>query len=88
MKSLLLPLALLTISLGFSDAAKAQGASCEDIWFERNQLYARAGYCFRTERAISVFGPGCFPPFGRLSAMDQARVSELAILERRSGCLP
>jgi hypothetical protein len=30
--------------------------SCAELWRERNAMYKDAGYCFRTARAIRVFG--------------------------------
>jgi hypothetical protein len=41
-------------------SAQAQTYSCDRLWFERNQIFANAGYCFKSRRAISVFGnAGC-----------------------------
>jgi hypothetical protein len=33
-----------------------------------------------------VFGPGCFPPYGRLSGWEKSRVNQLQMWERRKGC--
>jgi YARHG domain len=69
--------------------ASAQDAgymSCDDLWYARNKIYARNGYCFKTERARDVFGAGCFPPFGRLSGWEQNRVNQLQMWEGRKGC--
>jgi hypothetical protein len=30
----------------------ANAQSCGDLWYERNEIYQRAGYCFKTARAI------------------------------------
>lgn len=30
------------------------GMSCNALWSERNSIYARNGYCFKTERAGSL----------------------------------
>jgi len=60
--------------------------SCEALWHERNSIYARHGYCFKTDRAIAEFGPGCFPPYGRLSGRDADRVNEIQYWERRKDC--
>lgn len=60
--------------------------SCDQLWRARNEIYARNGYCFTTERAQAVFGSGCFPPYGRLSGWEKARVNELQMWERRKGC--
>jgi hypothetical protein len=66
--------------------ANAQGASCDRLWYERNKIYARNGYCFQTARARAVFGPGCFPPFGRLNPWETQRVQEIQMWERQNGC--
>lgn len=60
--------------------------SCSQLWYARNKIYADNGYCFQTERARSVFGAGCFPPYGRLSPSAQARVNELQYWENQRGC--
>lgn len=32
--------------------------SCEELWVMRNQIFKNAGYCFKTEKAITYFGNG------------------------------
>jgi len=65
---------------------QAQGRGCYELWYERNEIYARNGYCFKTARARAVFGPGCFPPYGELRGSEKRRVDELQYWERRNGC--
>src|SRR5450756_489211 len=60
--------------------------SCDDLWYARNRIYARNGYCFNTERARAVFGAGCSPPYGRLSGWEKNRVNEIQMWESRKGC--
>lgn len=75
--------------VGGAVGARAQDASqmsCEQLWQERNAIYARNGYCFKTARARAVFGPGCFPPYGELRGWEKQRVNELQTWERRFGC--
>jgi hypothetical protein len=60
--------------------------SCDELWYARNKIYARNGYCFNTDRARATFGAGCFAPFGRLSGWEKDRVDELQSWERRRGC--
>ncbi len=67
-------------------AQSLQGLSCTDLWFERNQIYAQNGYCFKTRRGKAAFGPGCFPPYGRLNTGDQRQVDRIRRQERRMGC--
>lgn len=78
--------------MGICSAAIAQpedryrDMSCREMWHERNAIYARNGYCFRTERAQRVFGAGCFPPYGRLSPRERERVARITRWEARLGC--
>jgi hypothetical protein len=67
-------------------ATSAMAQSCGELWNQRNAIFARNGYCFRTARARDVFGPGCFPPYGRLSPREQARVNEIQYEEDMRGC--
>ncbi len=64
----------------------AQAQSCGDLWYRRNAIFAESGYCFQTARARSVFGAGCFPPYGRLSPGQQARVNAIQAQEDYRGC--
>ena len=67
-------------------AQDAAGMSCGELWYARNEIYARNGYCFKTARARAQFGPGCFPPYGQLGGWEKRRVDELQYWERRNGC--
>jgi hypothetical protein len=69
--------------------ARAQ-ALCEELWAERNAVYAEAGYCFKTERAIRAFGNGScrFEDIREvpLSAADRAKVAQIVRQERQNRC--
>ena len=69
--------------------ALAQGV-CQDLWFERNGIYKRAGYCFKTGRAIAAFGnAGCMYDNENevpLSENDRRRVQSIVREERALGC--
>ncbi|MGH6835743.1 MAG: YARHG domain-containing protein [Methylocella sp.] len=67
-------------------AQNAASMSCSQLWYARNQIYARNGYCFETARARETFGAGCFPPYGKLDGWERDRVQELQMWERRKGC--
>lgn len=60
--------------------------SCNQLWYERNLIYANRGYCFQTQRAIRTFGRRCYPPYGRLTQAEHRRVAEIIRWERRRGC--
>jgi hypothetical protein len=65
-------------------------ASCSSLWYERNQIYKDAGYCFKTSRAIRSFGnAGCsYDDINDvpLSAHQRAIVRNIVTQERRMGC--
>jgi hypothetical protein len=64
--------------------------SCSELWYERNNIFKDAGYCFNTRRAIRAFGnAGCsydseydLP----LSDRDRQRVNAIKRIEREKGC--
>lgn len=76
------------LSGGLIEPAQAQSSAmtCDQLWYARNAIYAREGYCFTTERGRAVFGAGCFPPFGRLTPGEQDQVHAFQFWEREKGC--
>ena len=66
--------------------APASAQSCDQLWHARNSIFAEAGHCFKTPRAVSVFGTRCHPPYGRLTGAQQARVNSIIAQERQLGC--
>ena len=77
----------------FAPAAAQDGLSsmsCGDLWYRRNEIFARNGYCFKTDRAIRVFGnQGCRFYVEADVPMSRAERDEVEILraiERRKGC--
>ncbi len=60
--------------------------SCDELWYARNEIFARKGHCFKTDRGRRAFGRNCFPPYGRLSRAESRQVSRIVRLERRRGC--
>lgn len=62
------------------------GLSCGQLWYERNAIFARYGYCFKSERGIATFGAGCHPPFGRLPSNLRRVVNHIKRVERWKGC--
>ena len=77
---------VLMLDTGAASAKPLRYMSCGELWYARNAIYAQNGYCFKTSRAISVFGRACFPPYGRLSPFEQQRVNDIIAWERRKGC--
>ena len=64
--------------------------SCGDLWYRRNEIFARNGYCFKTDRALRVFGNrGCrFYVEGDvpMSRAEREEVEIIRAIERRKGC--
>jgi len=60
--------------------------SCGELWYERNAIFAREGYCFSSRRAIRTFGRRCYSPYGRLSRYEKGRISDIKYWERAKGC--
>ncbi len=60
--------------------------SCYDLWYNRNEIYATYGYCFKTALGQQTFGTNCSTNNPRLSAYDQRLVAAIKAEERRRGC--
>ena len=64
----------------------------EEAWYQRNLIYKQAGYCFRTERAIRIFGNADCRYDAmrdvRLSRSEQHTVAKLQAFERADACPP
>ena len=84
---LLLPPAAILLTPNGAQAAQAlRYMSCNELWYERNAIYADNGYCFKTRRARRAFGRACFPPYGRLSPRERRRVNRIKEWEYDKGC--
>ncbi len=92
-----LTMAMLASSLlsftSLAPPARAQnywGMSCGDLWYARNAIYARNGYCFKTERAISVFGNANCRFYNEgdvpMSAYERQQLQAIVSVERQKGC--
>lgn len=74
---------------GLSGAASrgSSGPTCDDLWWERNAIFNRYGYCFRTARGKNAFdNSDCFTSNPSLSSADTSRVNEIKRQEARMGC--
>ena len=79
---------------GFPKGASAQqqfnDLSCEQLWFARNSIFKAVGYCFKTPRAISIFGNAdCL--YGKendvpLSQNDRNLIDAIQTAERDRQC--
>lgn len=61
--------------------------ACHDLWYTRNALVDRAGYCFGSILGQAVFYNGdCTGKSVTLPPQDQQKVSQIQALEARIGC--
>ena len=67
--------------------SEARAASCYDLWYARNAIFADNGYCFSTSLGRRTFGNGgCWTKNPSLSRSEQRRVAQIKAEERRRGC--
>ncbi|MEX6508242.1 YARHG domain-containing protein [Jiella sp. M17.18] len=72
---------------GLFIAGAAQAASCADLWYQRNLIYAQNGYCFQTDLGKRTFANfDCWTSNPHLSRGERQRVQAIKAEERRRGC--
>ncbi|NSY38259.1 caspase family protein [Leisingera sp. ANG59] len=74
-----------------SAAAPVAQNQCDALWFQRNSIFARRGYCFQSPRGQAAFSnAGCIPGMRAgdvpLSAAERAEVTRLKAQEQLLGC--
>ncbi|MEM8729496.1 MAG: caspase family protein [Pseudomonadota bacterium] len=63
------------------------GDACFDLWYQRNAIFQRYGYCFQTEKARRYFDiSNCSTRAPRLSSSDLSQVETIRAQERSQGC--
>lgn len=68
-------------------SGSASAASCADLWYKRNSIYAQYGYCFKSSLGQRTFGnEGCYTNSPKLSGRDKAIVDNIKREEARRGC--
>lgn len=77
---------LLALTVAGPSGAAAGDTFCEDLWHQRNSVFAKRGYCFETTAGHIAFPESCFPPYGELSEADKAVVAAIRSLEAENGC--
>ena len=82
-RRLLLALGVIAAIAG-TQSARAEGDECISLFVKRNQIYADAHYCFKTEKALTYFSnQGCIPGEPRFTASQQREIAEIKRQERR-----
>ena len=63
------------------------GDDCYDLWYARNEIYKRNGYCFQTRLAMETFGnSGCYTRAPRFTRAEQSTIEAIRRKERQRSC--
>ena len=54
---------------------------CRDLWYARNEIYARNGYIFRTRRGQRAFGRGGYTRNPRLNRVERLNIRRIKDIE-------
>lgn len=78
---------VLAILLCLACAPAVADEFCHDLWFTRNALFDRAGYCFGSALGQAVFdNSDCVTRQPALDPAAQAAVAQIKAMEARVGC--
>ena len=78
---------IVLLFLALVPTAAAANDICHDLWYTRNQIMDRAGYCFSSTLGEAVFdNSNCVGKNVTISSASKRLVSELQSLERHFGC--
>lgn len=65
----------------------ANAGGCEDLWFTRNLILDRAGYCFGSNLGKSIFdNADCIGKSVRLTSSANTKVKEIQEMEKQFQC--
>jgi len=78
---------LVLSSPSFVQAESYANMSCYDLWYARNLISAKKGYCFTKQKSINAFGRRCYPPYGELTRWERDEANNIKYWERRNGCI-
>jgi hypothetical protein len=65
---------------------ETRGLGCNDLWYARNEIFARNGFLFETARGRAAFGGDGWTRNPRLNRFERANVDLFEGLEYRRGC--
>ncbi|WP_295813988.1 DUF4453 domain-containing protein [uncultured Nitratireductor sp.] len=75
------------LTLIATPAAANESVGCQDIWFTRNLVMDRAGYCFATPLGQALFdNSDCTGKSVSIDALGSRLVSQIQALEKQHGC--
>jgi hypothetical protein len=70
--------------------AQLKQLSCQNLWYVRNSIYDRRGYCFKTDDAKEVFdNSDCWVKNAaniQFNKHESANISRIKKIEKNKGC--
>ena len=70
----------------FVSGGEARDLGCDDLWYARNEIFARNGFRFETARGRAAFGTDGWTRNPHLNRFERANVDLFERLEYRNGC--
>ena len=84
---LILQTAVIGLTSAIAFATPASAESCADLWYQRNQIFADNGYCFKTQLGIDSFGnAGCFTKNPKFTRAEAREIAAIKREEKRRDC--
>ncbi len=65
---------------------ETRGLGCDELWYARNEIFARNGFRFETARGRAAFGADGWTRNPRLNRFERSNVDLFEGLEYRRGC--
>ena len=80
-------LAILAAVGTISSVQPAWADSCYDLWWQRNEIYNRNGYCFQTRDGMDAFdNSDCYTDSPDFTRGEQRRIDQIKRQENNMGC--
>ncbi|WP_339106781.1 DUF4453 domain-containing protein [Roseovarius rhodophyticola] len=78
---------IVLLLLAFVASSASANEACEDVWFTRNLIFDRAGYCFGSTLGQAVFdNSNCIGTSVSIPPDQKRIVDEIRALEAQHGC--
>jgi len=80
-------LAILAAVGTISSVQPAWSASCYDLWWQRNEIYNRNGFCFKTQDGMDAFdNSDCYTDDPDFTRREQRQIQQIKREENNMGC--
>ena len=80
-------LAILAAVGTISSVQPAWADSCYDLWWQRNEIYNRNGFCFKTQDGMDSFdNSDCYTDDPDFTRREQRQIQQIKRQENNMGC--